>query len=87
MRGPRTWLLVAGLLVGVTLRVILISSPGSPDLVSWKIWSFAGSFDATALYGVGGNPPERRLLHWRGQVGTTEYPPLAIYEISAMGRV
>lgn len=54
---------------------------------SWKLWSYAGSFDATSLYGVGGQPPERRLMHWRGISGTTEYPPLALYEMSLVGRI
>src|SRR5262245_58714824 len=52
---------------------------------SWKIWTFVGSSDPTGLYGVGGSPPERRLLVWGTETGTTEYPPLALYQMSAVG--
>jgi hypothetical protein len=67
--------------------VWVLPAPGSPDVGSWKVWTFVGATDATGLYGVGGTPPERRLLKWRGIEGTTEYPPLALYELAAVGRV
>ncbi|MEO7192900.1 MAG: hypothetical protein ABI051_17785 [Vicinamibacterales bacterium] len=79
--------LAAGLVVGLLIRLLLLPAPGSPDVGSWKIWSFAGAFDPASLYGVGGTPPERRLLHWHGETGTTEYPPVALYEISLAGRI
>ncbi|MCC7010431.1 MAG: hypothetical protein IT184_16600 [Acidobacteria bacterium] len=69
------------------IRVLALPQPGMVDVPSWKIWSFAGATDTTGLYGVGGTPPERRLLKWRGMQGTTEYPPLALYEIGAMGKI
>jgi hypothetical protein len=86
MSRTGAWL-ACGLVVGAVIRLLLLPVPGSPDVGSWKIWAFAGAYDATSLYGVGGDPPERRLMRWRGGVGTTEYPPLATYEISAVGRI
>jgi hypothetical protein len=80
-------LVIPGFILGVIIRIALLPLPGSPDVGSWKAWSFAASTDATSLYGVGGNPPERRLIHWRGIKSTTEYPPLALYELAAAGRV
>ncbi|MEO8070643.1 MAG: hypothetical protein ABI652_04525, partial [Acidobacteriota bacterium] len=84
--GPTTRQLAIGLFLGLVIRLLLLPLPGSPDVGSWKMWTFAGAFDATSLYGVGGTPPERRMMHWRGIAGTTEYPPLAIYEMSLVGR-
>ena len=69
------------------VRAWLLPLPGSPDVGSWKAWSFAGATDPTALYGVGGDPPVRRLIHWQHIEGTTEYPPLALYEVGLMGRI
>jgi hypothetical protein len=87
-RRLRTALGITGaLLLGATVRIALLPLPGSPDVGSWKAWSFAAATDATSIYGVGGNPPERRLIHWRGIKSTTEYPPLAIYELAVVGRV
>jgi hypothetical protein len=79
--------LAGGLLLGASIRIALLPLPGSIDVGSWKAWSFAASTDATALYGVGGNPPQRRLINWRGIQSTTEYPPLALYELGVVGRI
>ncbi len=87
MAGPfsrRVWL---GLLLGFAVRVVLLPGAGSPDVGSWKLWTFAGGWDATSMYGVGGDPPERGLLVWGEIRGTTEYPPLGLYEMAAVGRV
>jgi len=54
-------------------------------VTSWKVWTFVGSSEPAGLYGVGGSPPERRVLDWHGTLTSTEYPPLAIYEMSAVG--
>jgi hypothetical protein len=78
-------LLVPGLIVGALARLWLLPVPGSPDMGSWKIWTYVGASDPTGLYGVGGSPPERRLLVWGREAGTTEYPPLALYQMSAVG--
>lgn len=88
MAGRAGHLIVAGaFLLGASVRLALLPLPGSPDMGPWKSWSFAASSDVTSLYGVGGNPPERRLIRWRGINSTTEYPPLALYELAAAGRV
>jgi hypothetical protein len=55
--------------------------------VVWKVWSFAATSDVTAMYGVGGTPPERRPLRWRGEAMTVDYPPLALYELAISGRI
>src|SRR5262245_30383993 len=39
------------------------------------------------MYGVGGTPPERRLLEYAGATATVDYPPLALYELGAAGHV
>jgi hypothetical protein len=84
----RRWALVALLiLAGAAIRGAALPLPGSPDVDSWKIWTFVGATDATGFYGVGGHPPERRVLRWRGGAGTTEYPPLALYELAGVGRI
>ncbi|HEX7780256.1 MAG TPA: hypothetical protein VF424_13510, partial [Vicinamibacterales bacterium] len=80
-------LIIPGFILGAIIRIVLLPLPGTPDVGSWKTWSFAASTDATSLYGVGGNPPQRRLMNWRGIQSTTEYPPLALYELAIAGRV
>jgi ALG6/ALG8 glycosyltransferase family protein len=86
-RHVGTALVIPGFILGAILRVALLPLPGTPDVGSWKAWSFAASIDATSLYGVGGTPPERRLIRWRGITSTTEYPPLGLYELAVAGRV
>jgi hypothetical protein len=83
---PRRAWLAAALVTGALVRAALLPSPGSPDVPDWKIWAFAASTDATSLYGVGGHPPEHRLMHWQGETATTDYPPLALYELALVGR-
>jgi hypothetical protein len=86
LNGTRR-LVVAALVAGAVLRAIALPLPGTPDVGSWKIWTFEGASDPTALYGVGGSPPERRLLDWHGLKGTTEYPPFALYQMGAVGAI
>ena len=85
MRSGRT-LLIAGLLAGAAVRIVALPLRGTDDLVTWKIWSFAASYDLTSMYGVGGAPPERRVLHWQGETTTVDYPPIALAELSLAGR-
>lgn len=86
MRASLSRGVVVGLVAGALVRLLLIASPGTPDVGTWKAWAAVGSEDATGLYGVGGTPPERGVIRWRGIEGTTEYPPLALYELAATGR-
>lgn len=79
--------LAFALLLGALLRAVVLTSPGTPDVTTWKSWSYVASIDPLGLYGTGGNPPERRLIRWNEIIGTTEYPPLALYQVGAAGAV
>ena len=79
--------LLIGLVAGVLLRAAVLASPGSPDVPTWKSWSYTAADDPLGLYGTGGNPPERRLLRWGDVIGTTEYLPLGLYELGVVGNV
>lgn len=82
-RSPVIWLLGVGLFV----RLAALPLPGTLDVSVWKIWAFAASTDDPArLYGVGGNPPERRALRYRGRFVTVDYPPLALDVMAVVGR-
>ena len=52
----------------------------------WKVWTFAATHDLTGAYGVGGSPPERRVLHWQGEELSVDYPPLTLAELAVTGR-
>ena len=52
----------------------------------WKVWTFAATHDLTGAYGVGGSPPERRVLHWQGEELSVDYPPLTLAELAVSGR-
>ena len=80
-------LLVPGLILGALLRAAALPSRGTGDVDVWKIWSFSAAHDLTGVYGVGGSPPERRLLHWQGNETTVNYPPIAMAEMAAAGRL
>ena len=79
--------LLIGLIAGAVLRAAILTSPGSPDLHTWKSWSFTAATDPLGLYGTGGNPPERRVLRWQEVTGTTEYLPLGLYELGFAGSI
>lgn len=52
----------------------------------WKTWSYGAlNQGVTSLYGVGGNPPTRGLVHWGSRATTVDYPPVALYELAAVG--
>lgn len=54
----------------------------------WKIWAYnAATIGVTQVYGVGGQPPERRLLEYRGRYATVDYPPIALYELAVVGHL
>ena len=77
--------LLIGLIAGALLRAAILTSPGSPDLHTWKAWSYTAAVDPLGLYGTGGTPPERRMLRWAEVTGTTEYLPLGLYELGVVG--
>ena len=61
---------------------------GTEDVMVWKTWSYGALHQGvTSLYGVGGNPPIRGLVHWRNRSTTVDYPPLALYELAAVGHI
>lgn len=74
------------LVLGLLVRAAALPLPGTEDVDVWKIWSFAGSYDATGVYGVGGDPPERRMLRYGDRYTTVDYPPLALLEMALVGR-
>ncbi|MEO8480744.1 MAG: hypothetical protein ABI634_00955 [Acidobacteriota bacterium] len=84
---PSRRVLAAALVTGLLIRLLALPLPGTGDVVIWKVWSFAGSHDLTSMYGIGGSPPERRALHWRGEAMTVDYPPVALAELSLAGRL
>jgi hypothetical protein len=61
--------------------------PGTHDIAVWKIWSYAAATDSVGrLYGVGGTPPERRIVTLHDAGTTVDYPPLALAELGLAGR-
>jgi hypothetical protein len=81
------WPLAFGLILGSALRLAALPLPGTGDVDIWKLWSFGARHDLTGVYGVGGSPPERRLLHWQGAENTVNYPPVAMAELAVVGRL
>jgi hypothetical protein len=78
----------AALLAGAVLRCIALPLPGTRDVGVWKIWAFsAARLGVTGLYGVGGSPPEHRVLDFHGAETTVDYPPFALYELAVVGHV
>jgi Gpi18-like mannosyltransferase len=39
------------------------------------------------MYGIGGTPPARGLVVWRGHQTTVDYPPVFLYEYALVGKV
>ena len=83
----RRWF-VAALVVGTAIRLAALPLPGTHDTVAWKIWAFnAANEGVSRLYGVGGSPPEHRVISYLNAETTVNYPPLALYELGWAGRV
>jgi len=78
----------AALLFGAVIRLAALPMPGTHDVGVWKIWSYVAAREGVGrLYGVGGNPLERRLVSLHGAETTVDYPPLAPAELGIAGRV
>ena len=61
---------------------------GTEDVMVWKTWSYGALHQGvTTLYGIGGSPPVRGLVHWGDRSTTVDYPPVALYELAAAGRL
>jgi hypothetical protein len=75
------------LALGLFLHVVVLLMPGHDDVPGWKVWAFNGAQDVTAMYGVGGNPPERRVVSFAGWTTAVDYPPFFLYEYAIVGRL
>jgi hypothetical protein len=76
------------LLAGAVVRAAALPGPGTGDVTVFKVWSYnAARHGVGEMYGVGGSPPERRLLEYLGTTAVVDYPPLALYELGAAGRL
>ena len=78
---------VALLFLGLAVRAATLPLPGHDDVITWKIWSYAASRDVTAMYGIGGTPPQRGVVIWHTHQTTVDYPPLFLYEYALVGKV
>jgi hypothetical protein len=76
---------IAALALATLVRLAALPLRGTEDMGAWKLWMIAASKDATAVYGVGGDPPVRGVIEWKHLSTTVDYPPLALYELGAMG--
>jgi hypothetical protein len=76
------------LVAGAIVRAMLLPGAGTVDVITFKIWSYnAARHGVGELYGVGGSPPERRLLEYETATTVVDYPPLALFELGAAGRI
>jgi hypothetical protein len=76
------------LLAGGVLRAIALAAPGTGDVTVWKVWTYNAARGRVAtMYGVGGTPPERRILQYAGAEASVDYPPIALYELGVAGRL
>jgi len=83
----RRWF-VAALVAGTVVRLAALPLPGTHDIVAWKIWSYnAANEGVSRLYGIGGVPPEHRVIAYLNAETTVNYRPLALYELGWAGRV
>jgi hypothetical protein len=83
----RSWF-IAALIAGAIIRAASLPLPGTHDTVAWKIWSYNAAHEGVSrLYGVGGSPPEHRVIRYLNADTTVNYPPLALYELGFAGRV
>jgi hypothetical protein len=80
-------LFAALLVLGAVIRAAALPLPGTRDTIPWKIWSYNAAREGVSrLYGVGGTPPERRIVSYAGAETTVDMPPLAIHELGLAGR-
>ncbi len=77
--------LIVALAAGVILRAVALPLAGTGDTLIWKVWSDNAAHDMTGVYGVGGDPPVRRVLRWQNEEMTVDYPPLAVAELAVVG--
>jgi hypothetical protein len=87
MRRPSRVVLVfvALLASGAAIRIAALPLPATEDVAVWRLWSYHASLDVARMYGVGGDPPTRALLKFGREFTTTDYPPVALYELGLAG--
>lgn len=75
-------------MLGTIVRAAALPLPGTRDTIPSRIWSYNAALEGVSrLYGVGGSPPERRIVSYLGAESTVDYPPLALHELGLAGRV
>ena len=75
-------------MAGLLVRLLALPLDGTEDVFVWKTWSYGAlAQGVTRVYGVGGDPTERGIVRWGSRYTTVDYPPIAIYELAAAGRV
>lgn len=85
-RGKTPRWFVAALIVGAIVRIGGLPLSGTGDTVPWRIWSYNAAREGVSrLYGVGGTPPEHRVLTYLNASTTVDYPPLALIELELAG--
>jgi hypothetical protein len=78
---------IPALIAGAVIRLAALPLPGTHDTVPWRIWSYNAAAEGIGrLYGVGGSPPEHRVIAYLNAETTVNYPPLALYELGLAGR-
>jgi hypothetical protein len=80
-------LFLALVLASALVRLAALPLPGTEDVPAWKHWAYSGSKDILGVYGIGGDPPVRGLMQWGELFTTTDYPPVAMYEMALVGVV
>ena len=85
--SPRSTSLAILVVLVAIIRVAALPLRGTEDVLTWKIWMIAASKSVATVYGVGGNPPVRGELRWLHHTTTVDYPPVALFELGAAGRL
>ena len=79
---------VALLLAGLALRLAGFTSAGTEDVSDFGVWMRAATMrGATHVYGFDRWPPAVRTLEFDGYSTSVDYPPAAVYVLSATGHV
>src|SRR5262245_7588539 len=81
--------MATALAIGMIARLAALPLAGTTDVDAWKTWSYHATVEGVPrLYGVGGAPPERPFFAYGDlEPIPTDYPPLALYELSVLGHV